>query len=177
MGNIRTYKGAGIEEGLVYFCLGSNIGNRMANLGFGISRLEESGAKIVRRSSIYETEPVGLSNQPWFLNQVAAARSDLSPRALLATCKWIEQEAGRRETVRFGPRVLDIDLILYKGMVIREPGLEIPHPRMLNRRFVLVPLVEIAPHICDPRDGVKFAQVLAGLDEEKKVEKLKGNAF
>ncbi len=177
MGSLRTYEGAGIEEELVYFCLGSNLGDRSAHLKFGISRLARSGVDVVLRSSVYETEPVGLTDQPWFLNQVIAGRTDLSPHALLSVCKRIEQEAGRRETVRFGPRILDIDLILYKGMVIREPDLVIPHPRMLDRRFVLVPLLEIAPHLRDPRSGVKLAQLLYGLDEGKKVEKLKGNEF
>lgn len=177
MGSLRAHEGAGIEEDLVYFCLGSNLGDRKAHLEFGISGLMQEGVEIVRRSSFYETEPVGLTDQPWFLNQVVAGRTNLPPRALLSACKRIEQEAGRRETVRFGPRVLDIDVILYKGMVVHEPDLVIPHPRMLDRRFVLVPLLEIAPHIRDPRSGKELAQVLYGLDEGKKVEKLKGNEF
>lgn len=173
MGSLRVDAGAGIEEELVYFCLGSNLGDRRAHLEFGISALADNGVEIVRRSSIYETEPVELEDQPWFLNQVVAGRTELPPRDLLAVCKRIEQDAGRRATVRFGPRVLDIDLLLYKGMVTREPDLVIPHPRMLNRRFVLVPLLEIAPHIRDPESGRSLAQVLSGLDEGKKVEKLK----
>jgi len=173
----RAREGAGIADNLVFFCLGSNIGDREGYLEYGISALAAAGVRIVRRSSIYQTEPVGITDQPWFLNVVIAGETDLPPRELLSECKRIEREAGRRPTVRFGPRVLDIDLILYKGMVIREPDLEIPHPRILNRRFVLVPLLEIAPHLRDPRDGREFAQILAGLDEGKKVEKLKGNAF
>jgi len=177
MGSLRDHEGAGLDEELVYFCLGSNLGDRKANLEFGISGLKEAGVEIVRRSSLYETEPVELEDQPWFLNQVVAGRTSLPPRALLAACKRIEQAAGRREAVRFGPRVLDIDVILYKGMVVHEPELVIPHPRMLNRRFVLIPLLEIAPDIRDPETGVALAQVLAGLDEGKKVAKLKGNRF
>jgi len=177
MGSLRDHEGAGLDEELVYFCLGSNLGDRKANLEFGISGLKEAGVEIVRRSSLYETEPVELEDQPWFLNQVVAGRTSLPPRALLAACKRIERDAGRREAVRFGPRVLDIDVILYKGMVVHAPELVIPHPRMLNRRFVLIPLLEIAPDIRDPETGVALAQVLAGLDEGKKVAKLKGNRF
>ncbi len=175
MGSVRDNADAELDDAGVYFCLGTNIGDRTANLKFGIDGLERAGVEITRRSSVYETEPVGVEDQPWFLNQALAARTDLPPRELLAVCKRIERAAGRQETIRFGPRVLDIDLLLYKQMVIHAPDLEIPHPRMLNRRFVLVPLVEIAPHVRDPESGVELAHVLAGLDEGKKVKKLKAN--
>lgn len=172
---------AGQREGLitewVFLSLGSNLGERRSQIEEGIAALRKGGVTIRRRSSLYETEPVGLANQPWFLNVVVAGETNLAPQELLFLCKRIERAAGRKETVRFGPRLLDIDILLYKGRVVHEEGLEVPHPRMHKRRFILVPLVEIAPEIEDSRDGRLFAEVLSRLDEGKKVSKLKEKGF
>jgi 2-amino-4-hydroxy-6-hydroxymethyldihydropteridine diphosphokinase len=157
--------------------LGSNVGERRLRLQEGIRSLEHAGFDIKRRSSFYETEPVGYDDQPWFLNAVVGGETALNPKCLLKRCQKIEKEAGRKRTARFGPRSLDIDILLYKGRVIDEQYLVIPHPRMHERRFVLVPLVEIAPEIEDPRTGKRFAEILAELDDRKKVTKSKANGF
>ncbi len=143
----------------------------------GIASLEARGVHISRRSSLYETEPVGYADQAWFLNAVVAGETALSPDDLLRLCQAIETESGRKPSVRFGPRTLDIDILWYEGQVVDRPDLQIPHPRMHERRFVLVPLVEIAPGLTDPKSGRTYARLLAGLDERKKVEKSKGHGF
>jgi 2-amino-4-hydroxy-6-hydroxymethyldihydropteridine diphosphokinase len=158
-----------VTEDWVFLGLGSNLGDRAGFLDRGFASLERGGFSIRRRSSVYETEPVGFESQPWFLNAVVAGETRLPPRALFALAKQIEAACGRVATVPLGPRTLDIDLLLYKGEVIEEPDLVVPHPRLRERRFVLVPLLEIAPGIRDPRDGCPLAEVLAGLDEEKAV--------
>jgi 2-amino-4-hydroxy-6-hydroxymethyldihydropteridine diphosphokinase len=157
--------------------IGSNLGERRTRIEEGIAALEESGVRILHRASLYETEPVGIADQPWFLNTVVAGETAFAPRELLELCKTIEKTAGRIRTVRFGPRLLDIDILLFKGLVVHEEDLDIPHPRMHVRRFVLVPLLEIAPSIRNPRDGRQYAEILAGLDEGKKVTKLRAKEF
>jgi len=154
---------------VVYLGLGSNLGSRERHIAQGIRRLEEYGIDIDCRSSLYETEPVGLEDQPWFLNQVIRGRTELGPPELLATCKRIEREVGRTESVRFGPRILDIDILLYGDKEADGSDLTIPHPRMDERAFVLVPLLEIEPDLRDPRSGTKYADILKRLDEGKKV--------
>ena len=157
--------------------LGSNSGDRRRHLQEGIRSLQDVGFEVERCSSLYETEPVGYEDQRWFLNMVVGGRTTLKPRSLLEGCQGIETKAGRERTTRYGPRSLDIDILLYKGRVIDEKDLSIPHPCMHERRFVLVPLVEIAPEIEDPRTGKRFADVLAELNDGKKVTKLKANGF
>ena len=157
--------------------LGSNVGDRQLHLQRGIRSLEHAGFNIKRRSSFYETEPVDYDAQPWFLNAVVGGETALSPRCLLKRCQQIEKKAGRERTVRFGPRSIDIDILLYKGRVIDEEYLVIPHPRMHERRFVLVPLIEIAPEIEDPMTGKRFVEILAKLNDRKKVTKSKANGF
>ncbi len=155
----------------VFLCLGSNKGDRDRQLVGGVDALERSGVSVDRRSSVYETEPVGMDDQPWFLNQVIGGTTRLTPVALLDTCKRIEQAFGRESTpVRFGPRTLDIDILLYGNEVLSTDRLTVPHPRMHERRFVLEPLMEIAPQLVDPRDGRMYAQILEQLDEGKKVQ-------
>ena len=153
----------------IYLGLGANTGDRRATITKALCALTESGVVIESVSPIYETEPIGVEDQPWFLNLVVRARSALSAEDVLAECKRIETELGRRPGVRFGPRPIDIDILLYGRLVSNDDRLSIPHPRMRERRFVLVPLMDIAPDLTDPRDGARFAAVLAGLDEEKKV--------
>lgn len=161
-----------MSETVVFFCLGSNVGDRRGQIAGGLAELERSGVSVTTRSSVYETEPVGAEDQPWFLNQVIRGTTWLDPMGLLEACKQIERLFGREPTeVRFGPRTLDIDILLYGGRVITGERLTIPHPRMHERRFVLVPLVEIAPRLVDPRDGREYAGILERLDEGKKVSK------
>jgi 2-amino-4-hydroxy-6-hydroxymethyldihydropteridine diphosphokinase len=156
---------------------GSNLGDRRQLIEGGLSSLEERGVEWTARSSFYETEPIGVENQPWFLNLVARGDLSLSPRSLLEACKDSEWAAGRRPGIRFGPRPLDIDILLYAEQSVEEPDLVIPHARLCERRFALIPLLEIAPDLVDFRDGRSFAVILNRLDEGKKVAKSTTRGF
>jgi len=153
-----------------YLGLGSNLGERAANLTEALRRLAQSPEiEVVRTSSAYETEPVGPQGQPDFLNQVAQVRVTCSARGLLAMIGRIEGEMGRVRTQRWGPRTIDLDILLYGDEIIDEPDLKIPHPQMLARAFVLVPLAEIAPELV-LADGRTAAQAAAaGAEEVRRV--------
>lgn len=145
----------------VYIGLGSNLGDRAENLRAAQERLELSGVRIVRGSSIYETEPRGVLDQPWFLNQVIQAETTLYPRQLLARLFTIEREMGRLRMTPKGPRTIDLDILLFGNAVVHAAGLEIPHPRMAERRFVLEPLAELAPGLRLPRGRRTVREMLA----------------
>ncbi|HEX8165275.1 MAG TPA: 2-amino-4-hydroxy-6-hydroxymethyldihydropteridine diphosphokinase [Beijerinckiaceae bacterium] len=125
--------------------LGGNLGDPAAAIAAALERLEAGGVRITRRSHLYRTAPWGVTAQPDFLNLCAAAETALSPQALLTLIQRIEAELGREPGERWGPRVIDIDILTYGDVVVDEPDLQIPHPRMTERAFVLVPLEEIAP--------------------------------
>src|SRR3990167_6525623 len=131
-----------------FVALGANLGDRAATLARARAALDEGPLKLTARSSAYETEPWGPVAQGPYLNQVVRGTTDLAPRARLAALFEIETRLGRdrRREIRFGPRVIDLDLLLHGDLAINEPDLEIPHPRLLERAFVLVPLAEIAPN-------------------------------
>ena len=134
----------------VYLSLGSNLGDRAGNLRKAVHRVSELGA-VTAVSSLYETEPVEVERmQPWFLNCVVAIETGLMPKQLLSRTLAIEQELGRRRSDSKGPRTLDIDIVLFGNAIVDGPGLTIPHPAMHRRRFVLEPLVEIAPDVRHP---------------------------
>jgi len=135
---------------LVYLSLGSNIGDRERNLRAAIERMAAADLRVLRVSPIYETEPLGVAEQRWFLNLVAEAETDLFPLQLLARTQRIERALGRVRTIPNGPRTIDIDILLYANAVVRGATLEIPHPRMTERRFVLVPLAGLAPNLRHP---------------------------
>jgi 2-amino-4-hydroxy-6-hydroxymethyldihydropteridine diphosphokinase len=135
---------------LIYLSLGSNLGDRAANLQRAIAALPEAGVRVLRGSTLYETEPLDVLEQPWFLNCVVEAETSLAPRPLLEHLQAIERGLGSSKPVRRGPRIVDLDILFYGSEVIHEPGLEIPHPRLAQRRFVLVPLVELAPDLPHP---------------------------
>lgn len=141
--------------------LGSNLGDRRALLAAAVRRLGEAGP-IVAVSSLYETAPIGGPAQGPFLNAVVVVDTVLGPRRLLELGQAAEREAGRRRLVRWGPRSLDVDLLLYEGTGIDEPGLRVPHPRLAVRRFALEPLVEAWPEAVLP-DGTAAASLLSGL--------------
>ena len=143
----------------VAIALGSNLGDRAANLAAGQDGLAARGVAWQNLSKIYETEPVGpITEQGAFLNQVAVGETELSPRALLEICLYVEQEQGRVRSVRWGPRTLDLDILLYEDWRIEEPDLIVPHPEMLRRAFVLMPLAEAAPDWPVPGTGKTAAE-------------------
>jgi 2-amino-4-hydroxy-6-hydroxymethyldihydropteridine diphosphokinase len=134
----------------IYLSLGSNIGDREANLRKAIEQLASQDVRVLHTSRIYETEPVDYVNQAWFLNQVVEAETALFPMQLLTRVGRVERDLGRKRTVHKGPRTIDIDILFYGAAVVETARLEIPHPRMAERRFVLVPLAELAPDLRHP---------------------------
>jgi 2-amino-4-hydroxy-6-hydroxymethyldihydropteridine diphosphokinase len=144
-----------------YLALGSNLGDRSRNLRRAIEKLAAPDLHIIRESSVYETEPHGLRDQPWFLNQVIEIATTLFPRQLLSRVKRLEREMGRVPTVRNGPRLIDIDILLYADATVRAADLEIPHPRLAERRFVLEPLAELVPELRHPRTSRTVSEMLA----------------
>ncbi|MGB7761031.1 MAG: 2-amino-4-hydroxy-6-hydroxymethyldihydropteridine diphosphokinase [Bryobacteraceae bacterium] len=143
-----------------YLSLGSNIGDRDANLRAAIERLAAPGLRVLRVSPVYETEPVDYTAQRWFLNLVIEAETSLFPLQLLARAQKVERVLGRVRTVPKGPRIIDIDILLYGTAVMRGGKLEIPHPRMAERRFVLVPLHDLAPDLRHPVTRKTVAELL-----------------
>ena len=129
---------------LVYLGLGSNLGSRARNLSAARRRLRQRGVRILRQSRVIETEPWGVTDQPRFLNQVVEAEWDGTPRQLLESAKAVEHEAGRAPTRRWGPRVIDVDILLFDDRLVDEPDLVIPHPRIAERTFVRDGLRELA---------------------------------
>ena len=158
--------------GKTFLGLGSNLGDRLGFLREGLKNLEDSGVRMVRVSSIYDTDPVGFREQESFLNAAAEVNWDGEPRDLLERCLAVEEAMGRERRVRNGPRTLDIDILLCGNRVCREAGLEIPHPRLHERRFVLVPLEEIAPGIVHPLLSLTVRELLARCLDPSGVRKL-----
>jgi 2-amino-4-hydroxy-6-hydroxymethyldihydropteridine diphosphokinase len=153
-----------------YLGIGSNEGDRHSNLLRAVDRLRERGdVSVARVSSFLENPPVGgPAGQGMYLNAVVAIDTALTPRRLLAACKQVEGEFGRASTVRWGPRVIDLDILLYGDLVVGEPDLEIPHPRMHERTFVLIPLAEIDTEVRHPVLGLTAGRLLSRLVETKK---------
>jgi 2-amino-4-hydroxy-6-hydroxymethyldihydropteridine diphosphokinase len=150
----------------VYLALGSNVGDRRANLAGAVERLASADLRVVRVSSIYETAPRDVLDQPWFLNQVAEVETSLFPRQLLARIQKIERELGRKRGQPKGPRVIDIDILLFGEAILHTPDLEVPHPRMLDRRFVLEPLAELAPELRHPGNGRRMREALGSVMDQ-----------
>jgi len=157
------------ESKLIYLSLGSNLGDRAANLERAVEALSGIGVRVLRRSSTYETEPVDLLEQPWFLNCVVEAETLLEPRQLLDGLQAIESGLGSRKLVQRGPRMIDLDILFYEAAVIQEAGMEIPHPRLAERRFVLIPLAEIAPEFRHPVLRKTAAELLAATQDRSAV--------
>jgi 2-amino-4-hydroxy-6-hydroxymethyldihydropteridine diphosphokinase len=144
-----------------YLSLGSNMGDRKKLLLKGIELLSRySGISIEKVSPIYETDPVGFTDQPLFLNLAIKLKTSLSPQELLSKMHEVEKELDRQRVQKWGPRTIDLDILLYNSVSIQTEALEIPHPRMLERAFVLVPLSEIAPDNVYPDKGISLKRVL-----------------
>lgn len=156
----------------VYLSLGSNLGDREKNLRGAIAALPEAGVRLTRESSLYETEPVDFTDQPWFLNCVVEAETQLPALALLRALRGIESRLGSKKEFAKGPRLLDIDILVYGDATIDTPELQVPHPRMTQRRFVLVPLAELAPGLRHPSWNATPAEMLARLEDHSKVRQL-----
>ncbi len=159
----------------IFVGLGSNLGDKVENVFFGIRALEEGERiRITGRSRLYRSEPVGYLEQDWFVNAVVRGETGLSPEGVLARMREIERRAGRTEGgVRFGPRILDLDLLFYDDLVVDFPGLVLPHPRLAERRFVLRPLCDIDADIRHPVLGETARELLRRLEESgQRVEEI-----
>lgn len=149
----------------IYLALGGNLGDRPANLQVAINKLQVEGHLEVKKlSPLYETAPVGYTDQPDFLNMALSAVTDLEPLALLAYLKEIEAALGRQPGFRNGPRPIDLDIVFYDNSILDEPDLQIPHPRLRGRGFVLQPLNDLTPDYIHPVYGLSVAELLAEVD-------------
>ena len=156
---------------VVYLALGSNVGNREENLREAERRLRHLAISVKQVSSIYETAPVDYLDQPWFLNSVLEAETDLPPHELLRRMREIESAMGSQKPFAKGPRLIDLDILLYGDETIATPDLQVPHPRMLERLFVLVPLAEIVPTYRHPSWHGSVAELLQKTPDRSEVRK------
>jgi len=154
----------------VYLGLGANLGDPRMNCLSAIRKLRDSeGCNVLKVSPFYRTEPVGIEDQPWFVNCAVEVATDLSPVALHARCSEIEGSLERSRTIRWGPRTIDIDLLLWPGRICVSNRLSLPHPRLHLRRFVLVPLCDIGAHAIHPITGCSVADLLDSVTDQSKV--------
>ncbi|KAA0990701.1 2-amino-4-hydroxy-6-hydroxymethyldihydropteridine diphosphokinase [Dyadobacter aurulentus] len=159
-------------SGKIFLLLGSNLGDRAAILQQARQMISENAGTILSQSSIYETEPWGLLDQPAFLNQVIEIDSAEEPESLLKILLQTEQEIGRIRKIRWGARLIDIDILYYKDLVQDSSALILPHPHLHERKFTLIPLAEIAPEFLDPKSGKTVAQLLAACSDHSIVAKI-----
>lgn len=154
----------------VFIGIGSNIGDKEENIKRALDLIRESGISVREVAPLYRTDPVGYQEQDWFLNTVAVIETVLPPRELLAALMEIENKMGRKRTVRWGPRVVDLDILLYGDVTLNTPDLQVPHPRMLERAFVMAPLADLRPDMALP-GGRTAAQLAAELSKTQHVER------
>lgn len=151
------------------------MGGRRRNIEEALELLERAGARPIRVSSLYETEPVGPRDQPHYLNAVCQLETERPPQWLMTTCLEIEARMGRVRRERWGPRVIDLDLLFYGSLIVRSAPLTLPHPRLAQRRFVLEPLAELAPGFSDPVSGKTIRQLLADCPDTGRVTRLQSD--
>jgi 2-amino-4-hydroxy-6-hydroxymethyldihydropteridine diphosphokinase len=148
-----------------YIGIGSNLGNRQQNCLRAIELLEEKRITVKKRSSMYETDPWGIKNQPRFINMAIEIETGLEPVELLRLLKSIEREIGREDSYKWGPRIIDLDILLFDDLIVKEDNLQIPHPSMHERDFVLRPLCEIAPDRIHPLLKVRICDLMQKLEK------------
>ena len=151
---------------IAYLALGTNLGDRLAHLRAALDAFPPE-VRVLAQSRIYETPAWGYEDQPAFLNMVIKAATELPPEVLLARLKVLERDLGRTPTFRWGPRLIDIDILFYDAIILDGPDVTIPHPRLHERAFVLVPLSDVAPDLVHPRLGQTVRQLLAGVDASR----------
>lgn len=161
-----------MAETTIYLSLGSNIGDREKNLGTAIAALADASVRVTRLSSFYQTEPVDLREQPWFVNCAVEGATEVPAVDLLQSLRGIESRMGSKKLVPKGPRLIDIDILLYGAQTIDTPELQVPHPRMLSRKFVLVPLAEIAPNLKHPSWQVTVKELAAKVQDPSEVRRM-----
>ena len=160
-----------------YILTGGNLGDRHANLALAADLIDHKCGRILRRSSLYETAAWGIEAQPEFLNQVLEVETSLDPEALLNMLLEIEREMGRIRGEKFGPRIIDLDILLYSDLIIQTNDLEIPHPRMAERRFVLEPLNELIGLRIHPATGLSIRDMLLACTDPLEVRKIIGQTL
>ncbi|NIM03968.1 2-amino-4-hydroxy-6-hydroxymethyldihydropteridine diphosphokinase [bacterium] len=156
----------------IYIGLGSNLGDRLANIRKAIELMRREGIEIIDESSVYETEPVGYKEQGWFLNSVVKGRTELSPQGLWKRLEKIEKLMGREREIKWGPRIIDLDILFYENKILNDKQLRIPHSELHKRKFVLVPLEEIAPQLVHPVLKKTISQLLTDLKDNSQVKLL-----
>ncbi len=156
----------GTEMVEAYIALGSNIGDREGNINKAVEILKQK-LKIIKTSSLYETKPMYIEKQGWFLNGAAKVETELMPKELLDFLKIIEKELGRKEVERNGPRIIDLDILFYGSQIVNENDLHIPHPKIQERAFVLVPMAEIEPNLIHPIYNKTISKLLTELNYNK----------
>jgi 2-amino-4-hydroxy-6-hydroxymethyldihydropteridine diphosphokinase len=162
-----------MELETAFLSLGSNLGDRAVNLRSAVDALAGVGVRVKKISSLFETEPVDYLDQPWFLNCAVEAETSLKPLELLHALRKIEAQLGSKKEFAKGPRLLDMDILLYGDKTVDLPELQIPHPRMLQRNFVLAPLAEIAPNLRHPSWTQTAAELLLNTPDQSKVRRVR----
>jgi len=157
----------------IYIGFGSNLGNKKNNIKSAIGLLKEK-CKILKASNLYRTEPLYLKNQDWFLNAAAECLTDLEPEDLLDFLKSVEKKIGRVKTIKHGPRIIDLDILFYGDKIINEKDFIVPHPKLHERLFVLVPLNELCSEFIHPVFKKSVKELISGIKTEQKIEKYNG---